>query len=129
VSQIVHDGSDIQIQGRSGAVSSDAVERPQDVTAQGAETAALPAGTVAAAQPIADERVVLTQTDVSLTGLLDKVTRVLSGALGELLGDALLAQGPTNPVQPNSRSNPTDRRIDLYRNLSLSRASRLGTKE
>lgn len=127
VNQIVDDLRDIQ--GRSGAESSEAVERPQDVTGQGAETAALSAGTVAATQPIADERVVLTQTDVSLSGLLDQVTRVLSGALGELLGDALRAQGPTNPAQPNSRSNATDRRIDLYRNLSLSRASRLDAKE
>ena len=115
--------------GRSDAESSPAVERPQDVTGQVAETAAQSAGTVAAPQPIADERVVLTQTDVSLSGLLDQVTRVLSGVLGELLGDALRAQGPMNLAQPNSRSNPTDRRIDLYRNLSLSRASRLDAKE
>ena len=117
--------------GRSGAESSEAVERHQDVTGQWAETGAPSAGTAAAGQPIADERVVLTHTGVSLSSLLDQVTRVFSGALGELLGDVLRAQGSLNPAQPKARSNPLDRRVDLYRSVSssLSRSSRLDAKE
>ena len=117
--------------GGSGAESSEGVDRQPDVTGQVAETAALSTGTAAASQPIADERVVLTRTGVSLSGLLDQVTRVFSGPLGELLGDVLRAQGSLNPAQPKARSNPLDRRVDLYRNLSssLSRSSRLDAKE
>lgn len=117
--------------GLSGGEPTEGVERTPEVPAQVAETAALSSGTAAAPQPIADERVVLTPNGVSLSGLLDQVTRVFSGALGELMGDVLHAQGPMNPAQPNSRSNSLDRRMDLYRNVSssLSRASRLDARE